>query len=190
MLVAAAACKGREATPARLPVQAAGKDVSMEIKSGFWEVYKRLIVPSDGMKLKATLVLLDVDNNQHQLGKLIARPTLVFRYSFKDCDMCIDSAYRTLEKTKLFSGKNAVFITDARSYRAFSIRAKATNFNLPVYCVQSDDMKGLGLPAENQNLPFFFVLGPDLVASKFFVPYKEMTAETNDYLNIVADFLK
>lgn len=190
ILIVTAGCKNREAS---LPVSsghARPKEISTAIKVGFWDVYKRLVLPSDGMQLNASSKICDINNNKHTLGQLITRPTLIFRYSFRDCDMCVDPALSALKRNKFYSSQNTIIITDALSFRDYAIRVKALACDIPVYWVQSEDMRGLGLPIENKNIPFFFVLGPDLKASKFFIPYKEITDETLSYLNLAVDFLK
>ncbi|TCC90594.1 hypothetical protein EZ428_15115 [Pedobacter frigiditerrae] len=164
---------------------------SANLKDVFFNNYVRLIVPSDGKLIDQSTILIDTNLVERKIGQLAKKKhTLVFRYSASDCEMCVNSVFKIIkeENNKLIND-NILIVTDSYSSRDFIVKTKYLNFFLPIYDVK-EPIKGLGLPLEGKNLPFFFILGPDNRISKIFFPYKEYPDKTREYFSYINTFIK
>lgn len=160
-----------------------------KLKGSFWDIYPQLVIASDGMQLDKNIVVKDAKNNEYSLSQLVGNKSkLVFRYSVRDCDICIDSVFYILNRYKENKGlSDVIILTDSYSERDFILKMKYTESPFVVYDISP---KGLSLALENRNLPFLFLLGKDFRAVKFFTPFKELSGKTDEYLDIVLRQLK
>jgi len=163
-------------------------DNNMDLKKLFFDRYTSLIVSTDGKKIDPALPLLDTNLNIHKLISLTKnKSVLVFRYSFKDCDQCVGAILKTINKQfKGIDKSHIILITDSYSNKDFVLKARYTDARIPLYSAPEG---GLGLPAENRNLPFFFILGNDHKVEKMFLPFKELPDQTEEYLTYCKQYL-
>lgn len=151
------------------------------LKAGMWENYVSLILPNDGLQLNHFKILKDTAGKEASLKRISAgKYKLVLRYSFADCEVCVDtviSKIRLLEKQ--FDTKDFLAITSEYSDREFSIKAESKNYMLPIFNLEEKD---LGLSLENKQLPFLFVLTPELRVIKIFIPLREFPQQIEEYL--------
>lgn len=129
------------------------------------------------------------DENQQvlQVDPLAASPRLVMRFSFQNCDLCINSAFDELHQMEEELGTDNVLLAGTfrspREYDIFGQSDKPFGFecrNLPgIY---------FGLHAEQDaSLPFFFVLFPDGAVRHIFFPMKEDVERTRKYLRTIRE---
>ncbi|HEX8023602.1 hypothetical protein [Mucilaginibacter sp.] len=152
----------------------------------FYQAYIPLLLPVDGMTLKDTVMLQDTTLKKRSLASVVnGRSRLVFRYSSKDCSVCVDSVLKNLEKKFKSKTEKVIIISDNFNDRDFIIK---TDYEKPVFAKFDllDDINGLNMaPIENKNLPFLFVLTPGLQVQKVFLPFKEDLKKLKEYLNYI-----
>jgi hypothetical protein len=164
-------------------------DAENKIKATFFNVYPNIVIPSDDKSIDASITLLSSDGKRHTLNELVnKRSKLIFRYSELDCDMCIDSVISIIKKiSPLKKIPNLIIISDFKSDRNFQIREKYKKHPYPIYNISSAN---LGLPIENKNFPFLFIITEDLKATKLFIPLKEFPYQTIEYIKYAFSLLK
>ncbi len=160
-----------------------------KLKASFFNIYPSLVVPTEDKKIADTITLAGTDGRKLSLRTLAGNsPKLVFRYSRLDCELCIDSVLSIIKKIK---GETKVpeliVIADFQNNRDFLIKDKHKKHPYPVYNIANGN---LGLPVENKNLPFLFILSEDFKATKVFIPFKEVPYQTNEYINYAFNYLK
>lgn len=164
------------------------EDVETDLKVAFWNTYPTLVIPNDGKRISESVLLKDIAGKSFPLGELIrGESKLIFRYSYIDCGVCIDSVISQIQEiTKLDKLDDLIIITDSYSDRDFVIKNKRNDHPYPVYNISNSN---LGISLEGKNLPFLFVVDSELRASKFFIPIKEVPYQTEQYLAYIFEFL-
>ncbi|MFT3737654.1 MAG: hypothetical protein QM786_02750 [Breznakibacter sp.] len=111
---------------------------------------------------------------------IVEEPVLVFRYSIFNCSVCVIFALDKIkEHLSGYEGTNRIiYIYDEERLKQPNITPKANTY-------LSQNRQVLGLPMEQKNNPFFFLLTKDMKADLFFVPEKSMPTLTDEYLKIV-----
>ncbi len=131
--------------------------------------------------------LRDENRQALQAGPSASSPRLVMRFSFQNCDLCINSAFDELHRMEEELGTDNVLLAGTfRSPREFEIFRQSDRpfgfecHNLPeVY---------FDLHAERDaSLPFFFVLFPDGAMRHIFFPMKEDIERTRKYLRAIRE---
>ncbi|WP_345212059.1 hypothetical protein [Mucilaginibacter gynuensis] len=172
-------------------VKATTKTVSDDFLNGtkaeMWDNYVPFMYDDDKSIPKET-PLIDSLEKEFTLKKLTnGRYTLIVRYSFMDCEMCVDTLLTHVEKLrKQTKYKDILVITDSYSERDYLI--KVTRFKRPFKIYNLPETR-LGLSIENKNFPFMFVLTPDMRVTKIFVPIKEYSAQIDEYLNYTNEYI-
>jgi hypothetical protein len=132
--------------------------------------------------------LLD-ENRQSPSNTTIATsgPRLLMRFSFRNCDLCINSAIAELQRVEKAFGQENILLTgtfqSVREFEIFEGSGKSFAFscvNVPADC--------FGLHAERDaSQPFFFVLFPDGSVRHVFFPMKEEVGRTRKYLRVIGE---
>lgn len=146
----------------------------------FWEIYPELVVPNTGKVIDKTLRLRDKKGEDITVQDLSKKmPFLVFRYSRYDCQLCVDQVLGKLQT--VFEGveDQVCLIIDGMTEREFRLRYKDRNIGFLTYFVFDDNLE---LSLENKNLPFLFVLSPETMVDKIFIPFREYPNQTDAYL--------
>jgi hypothetical protein len=122
-------------------------------------------------KGKTPVKLVDIITNE---------PVLVLRFSEFNCMACVDLLTNQIKKSFLDYLTNTKIIL---IYDSETMRLPQNIFEKPVFLTPKKNL--LGLPMENFNTPFMFILDKDMKAKQFFVPEKDMPDLTNRYLTII-----
>lgn len=163
-------------------------DPVVALKATFYDIYPSLVLPDDGFKLKDTDSILTADKKFIPFSKLIGNgEKLVFRYSYIDCDVCVDSVLSAVQRiTKKNKLDKLIVLTDTKTERDFLLKNQYKKHPYPVYALVRNK---LGLTMENKNLPFLFLVSPDMKVSKVFIPFKESHYQTQQYLGYMFKYL-
>lgn len=164
-------------------------DPLISLQASFYTIYPTLVTPDDGILIKGTDSLMTERKRRVSLRSLIGNKTkLIFRYSYMDCDICVDSVISQVKKiTQRAKLNDFLIITDTRTERDFLLKSNYKKHPFPIYGLLQSK---LGLTMENKNLPFLFVISPDLRISKIFIPFKESPYQTEQYLDYIFHDLK
>lgn len=157
-------------------------------KAIFWDNYVPSIIEDDYKQLSSKASFKDTTNKVYTLTDIIGkRYKLVVRYSFIDCDLCVNAIMKEVKIAgDQQSIKDVIAITTSASDRDFLIRSRENQRPIKVYNVTDGSA---GLIMENKNFPFMFVLTPDGRAIKIFPPMKENVGQIKAYLTKVLDFV-
>ena len=129
------------------------------------------------------------DENQQalQVDPSAASPRLVMRFSFQNCDLCINSAFDELHQMEEELGTDNVLLAGTfRSPREYDIFGQSDKH----FGFECHNVPGIyfGLHAEQDaSLPFFFVLFPDGAVRHVFCPMKEDVERTRKYLRTIRE---
>lgn len=113
------------------------------------------------------------------------QPTLILRFSFRNCDLCRISSFFELERFKKeVSIKNFRVVGSFLNQRDFeAFKQIESGFSFEIEDVPENYF---GLQLEQEAIyPFFFLLFPDGTARHVFIPIKEDVARTRQYLEII-----
>jgi len=170
------------------PEAPSNADPVLALKASFYDIYPSLVLPDDGFKLKDTDSILTPDKKFIPFSKLIGNgEKLIFRYSYIDCDVCVDSVLSAVQRiTKKNKINQLIVLTDTKTERDFMLKSQYKKHPYPVYALVRNK---LGLTMENKNLPFLFVVSPDMRVSKVFIPFKESHYQTQQYLGYIFKYL-
>ncbi len=141
-------------------------------------------------ELKDELFFRSLRDEHRQIspgGVSAAAPLLLLRFSFQNCDLCINSALGELQQMEKDLGRSNVMLAGTflspREFQIFDQSGKTAGFechNVPE--------KYFGLHAEQDaSLPFFFVLFPDGGIRHVFFPMKEDAGRTRKYLRAIQE---
>ncbi len=157
------------------------------LKTLFFDSYLSMIIPSDGKILNPELILRDTALRSIKLKSLAdSKNVLVFRFSYRDCDECVNTILKSLEKTfKANMSSRVIVVTDMYTEKDFLLKSRFYKSSFRIYAT---DNIGFGLPLENKNLPFVFVMSSGRVI-KPFIPFKELPEEIDIYNESIKEFL-
>ena len=116
---------------------------------------------------------------QVPLFDIVDQECLVFRFSGAACNVCVDFV---LDKIK---NKFSDFSTNPRILLIGSnlnSRVKETSYGKSVLSYASDNM---GIPFEEYQIPFLFILDRDRTCKMIFIPEKALPELTDLYLDTV-----
>lgn len=141
--------------------------IKASIENECIEVNNPLIYP--GIRVEEQLPLFD----------MVDQECLVFRFSGAACNVCVDFV---LEKIKNrfsdFSSNPRILLIGSN----LNPRVKENHYGKSVLSYASDD---LGIPFEEYNIPFLFILDRDRTCKMIFIPEKALPELTDLYLDTV-----
>lgn len=139
-----------------------------------------LELESGSVKLNDCILYSYTGNQITYLHEIVEKShVLVLRFSETNCNICIDTEVENLLKfSKKVDSVNIVLIGSYSNERARWMRkSKFKIFNL------RDQV--LGLPLDDQNVPYYFILDEDLSAKSVFIPFKELPGLTEKYFELI-----
>jgi len=115
------------------------------------------------------------------LYDLVRDKCLVFRFSGEACNACVDFAMARIKNTfKDFATNDRILFIGSN----INERIKDKYYGKPVISFDSED---LGLPFEEYNTPFIFIMDKDRITKMMFVPDKTLPDLTDFYLNMIKE---
>jgi hypothetical protein len=126
----------------------------------------------------------DVDNKTYKLKALIkGRSKLIFMFSELNCQTCIDMQLSGIEQlSKDIGSKNIILLASYKNKRDLFQFARINMIKTVIYNFNKSDIQ---IPITEANVPFFFIINPDLTSTCFFIPEKSLPKHTTTYLKIV-----
>lgn len=112
---------------------------------------------------------------------IIRDKCLVFRFSGESCNACIDFAISKIKSVfKDFASNDRILFIGSN----INERLKDKYYGKPVISFDSED---LGLPFEEYNTPFIFIIDRERITKMLFVPDKTIPDLTDFYLNMIKE---
>ncbi|RQO64395.1 hypothetical protein DBR40_25560 [Pedobacter sp. KBW01] len=150
----------------------------------FYDNYIKLVLHNENKLIGLNVKVQDTSFKKISLRDLISKKkTVIFRYSWNDCDLCIGAVTKVINQLKN-TGTQILIITDSYSDNDFLTKAKHSTSKLPIYSLL-DEKKGLNLPLEHMGIPFLFTVSPQGITSRIFIPFKEHPKQISEYLNFI-----
>ncbi|GHV27011.1 hypothetical protein FACS1894176_08460 [Bacteroidia bacterium] len=107
------------------------------------------------------------------------QPILFFRFKETDCDACVQNATKTLsEIAEHFPDIDIIILSGYGNVRQFYAYAQTKKHSLGIYNVNH-----FPIPVEEQEVPYFFVVTPELKIQNIFIPDKADPTFTTKYLD-------
>lgn len=113
-------------------------------------------------------------------NKFFDKPVLVFRFSIFNCSECVHFALNKLKQNLHdFATNDRIILI----YDDNNMRVSESMFGKMPYVTKERNI--MGIPMENSNIPFMFILDTEMKVKHFFIPEKGMPELTDEYLSII-----
>lgn len=137
---------------------------------------------SGNLELNDNTELVDIDGNVILVKEIFKRNSVVLRYSEFNCKDCIEAEINVLIKNKLKEEIILIaFYQNRRDLFVFREEFKKRGLNSTKMFLLPD--RGLNIPIEKLNMPFYFCIDSNLTMTNFFIPQKDKPKLTEVYLN-------
>lgn len=126
----------------------------------------------------------DVNNKTYKLKELIkGQSKLIFMFSGLNCQTCIDMQLPGIEQlSKDIGEENVILLASYSNRRDLFQFARINKIKLEIYNFEKSDIQ---IPLIDSNVPFFFIINPNLASNCFFIPEKSSPKHTIAYLNVI-----
>ena len=115
------------------------------------------------------------------------RPFLIFRFSESGCKPCNFDLLTQIQTTLSDYSSFVRMFHSVNTERELLMFKNTYNIILPLYLIPSKPFDWI---AEKENVPFFFVLHPNMKISHVYVPNKDFPEQNKLYLESVIRFLE
>lgn len=136
------------------------------------------------LQLDGNLELLDIAGKTVLAKDVFKTNSLVLRFSELNCGECIDAEIKALLDNKDKIKTDVILIAYYQNPRDLFVFYKEFQkkglTNIKMYL--SPD-KGLAIPLDKQNVPYYFCVNSSLIMNNFFIPQKEKPKLSQVYLD-------
>jgi peroxiredoxin len=138
---------------------------------------------SEGARLK-NLSVKDEENNELRLFDLIKDTCLVFRYTDLNCDVCVEKSIEFINSyLEKIGTSNILVLSSYDNPRDLYTFKRLNKLKFKIYNLSNS--KYLGLPIDELNVPYFFILAPDGLINCLYIPEKSMPQQSASYFETV-----
>ncbi|APA00346.1 hypothetical protein [Flavobacterium commune] len=138
---------------------------------------------NENLQLDSNFELLDILGNKVFAKDILKKNSLVFRFSELNCGDCIDAEINALINNKDKIKKNVILISYYQNPRnLFVFYNEFQKKGLVNFEMYLSPAKGLGIPLDQQNIPYYFCVNSNLIMNNFFIPQKEKPKLSQVYL--------
>lgn len=154
------------------------KDNLMTFKNNF--INERI---NDNLELGSNIEFIDIEGNKFLAKDLFKKNSLVLRYSELNCNDCIEAEIDVLLKNKEKLTSPIFFLAYYQNKRDLFVYYKKFKKkglkNIKMYLLSD---KGLNIPADKLNMPYYFCIDKTLRMNNFFIPQKNKQILSESYL--------
>lgn len=140
---------------------------------------------SEGFCLSPTTVLTDAEGKKSPLSEVVSAHgrTLVYRFSRMNCLPCIAMHFKLLKSILDDRAQmGLIILCDYHNARDLRILRNTYEVSCGLYSVDR-----LGIPIEDVNNPYFFILTQDMRCEGFFTAFKETSQQTENFLRALLE---
>jgi hypothetical protein len=117
------------------------------------------------------------------LSKLVkTKPVLVLRYSSTNCNTCYEKALNDMTDVFGETVQSTIVLCSYLVERDFLIFKRVNQIKYPIYRIESD---AFDWTVESYNIPYYFVLHPDMKISNVYIPNKSFPEMNGAYLESI-----
>ena len=147
----------------------------------FNELYKSSITNESVDLINPVIYIGNDTANKMNLFDLVRGKCLVFRFSGEACNLCIDFVINKLKSTfSDFAENDRILLIGSN----INERVKEKYYGKQIISFVSQN---LGLPFEEYNTPFLFIIDRDRITKMFFIPEKSLPELTDIYLKNISE---
>ena len=130
-------------------------------------------------KLNSNMELENEKGSKMLLSQLSEqKQKLVFKFSYLNCNVCVDSGLVYIKKFAMKYGQNSVLVISSRGTPRTTAHLKS-NFKIE-NIFNSEDSS-----FEKLDFPYFFILDRNFHAKNIFIPNKYFPELTNEYIETI-----
>jgi peroxiredoxin len=107
---------------------------------------------------------------------------LVFRYAEINCSTCYEIAIKSIQTVFADDDSSVVLLCSYTNDKDLFTFKRMNKIHYPTYRIASEAFNWL---AEEYNMPYFFVLEPDMTISDIFMPNRNFPEITRSYLESI-----
>ncbi|TKG92885.1 hypothetical protein EYV94_18095 [Puteibacter caeruleilacunae] len=136
-------------------------------------------------KIPNNIDMFDAKGNKYNLDDFLSeKPILIFRYSNSSYyQKCINQQIKHLNKLNTKKDKtNIIILASTRDRNTESFSKFANSLKVPIFRIATN---ALNISAENQKLPFLFILNNDHMVKHFYIPDYPVQTVTDNYYNSI-----
>jgi len=139
---------------------------------------------NDNIKINEPLSLVSIDGDSLTGKSFRSKRKIVFRYTVSSCHDCVSSEFDVIQQAiegNPLLRKNLLILTYYHDHAAMvsDLREmRNRRLNIPIFITQH--LKGV--PIEDENLPYYFVLENDSIIRNVFICYHDKPSRTTAYL--------
>lgn len=134
---------------------------------------------SENTKIPDTTKILNEKGEINNLKSHITQSKLILRYSELNCQSCVDAMITQIRVNKSIDSNNMLFLAYYKQ-PAYLYQFKRLNrISMPIFSLQN-----ILLP-DTLNVPYFFILHPNLTVSNVFIPEEGDNESVKNYLNLI-----
>lgn len=157
------------------------KDIKKELLTFEQNIFEEN--QNENLKLREDIKLTNINGNIVLTKDIFKKHTLVLRYSESNCDDCIKAEFSTILKNKELFVNDICLIAHYRNKRDLFVFYKDFQNkglkNIKMYLLPD---KGLDIPADNLNMPYYFCIDSTLRITNVFIPQKDKPKLSESYL--------
>lgn len=141
------------------------------------------VLKSEGLKLSPEFLLVNNESDTLFLTDLVADTKLIVNLSTVDCNKCLSSEIKILETIyKNFNQDNVLVFVNYRTHQDINVFSRLNRLKINTY---NKSFKSFGIPLEEGNENFIFIIDKDLTASNFFVANETKMELLDHYLESI-----
>ena len=134
------------------------------------------------------IVCIAANANEKHLSELInEQPILIYRYAQNNCTPCYEAQVPLIQELFKEIPQRVVILASYHNWRGFLVSARNNVSEIPIYHIPFD---AFDWQMEQYNVPYFFVLHPNMRISNIFVPGEREPELTIRYLESIKRLLQ
>jgi len=156
------------------------KESDQTIEAFYMNELMKASITNECIKLNNPHVYIgnNLENNI-KLFDLVNEECLVFRFSGEACNVCVDFILEKIKSRFLdFKDNKRILLVGSN----INDRVKESYYGKQILSYSSED---LGIPFEEFNIPFLFIIDNDRICKMIFVPEKALPELTDLYLDTI-----
>jgi len=139
---------------------------------------------SENLQLQGNTKLIDVNGDTITLKDIFKKNSIILRYSELNCKDCINAEINALVENKEKLKADIVLLAYYKNKRDLFVFYKDFQKkgldDIKMYLLPD---KGLNIPIDKLNMPFYFSTDSTLTMTNFFIPQKDKPELSKVYLN-------
>lgn len=129
-------------------------------------------------------ILLDKERNKVKFSTIIGSSAkVIYKFSSSNCSSCIQSGLASIQKLiRKIPENQLIIVADGSTRRELQALSNSLHLNYPIYLTEDGAFDTI---LRKENIPFMFVVGPDMQMKDLFIPMKELPEYSEMYYHTI-----